>query len=1124
MTAKDLLIDLVEYVEQVHRLSERVVTRLQDYRDLVLHETDLKGREGVQHDLIEGGEAIWLKIDRLRRTEPPQPPAEISDWITVSRDPGKPVGRINEKTRTVTLQDAERLVAEGLVLADDVLKPPKASDDGVQRRDVILRLQQQPGVAQAITNYVEGPWRSWAERERPRREMIAIYERLFALEQSFEAAGGESAKELVWGLGLLRWHQPSVVIDHCLIEQLVEIEVDPHDASLRIRPRSTEPFVYIKPFFDLGLPGAQIVFDRARRMLTESEASADLNPFQGSTYEAVLRLAATQLETGAVYYPDVREDQTDRSLPPLSDKLIVSDHWVIYARTRADSFLIQDLTRLKDAIGAAENDDALPTAGRRLVLPPEDKPRRDPDLEGILAAGLGGGQPGTPSDGRAPEPVALDSDQSFFFPKPFNKEQVEIVRLLEKGDGLVVQGPPGTGKTHTIANLICHYMAMGRRVLVTAQSEAALTVLRDHLPREVRSLAVALLTSEREGLKQLERAAGILATEASQLDSRRVKSDIRTGQERVLRLRDELTRIDRELEDWAQKHLSEVGKNPVDGGALRPIDLARKVIDERDEHAWFMDRPSPGEDGRLQFTDADIQRLVAARREIGQDLGFIGVKLAAPADLPSAAEIAVIHNELVEAGRLSEEADRQGVAPLSATGQDALERAEKLAGVLRQVRDYHELVARNSWLAALDFEHGAASPRPLDDVIAEIMVIADEWDQLIREAVRLPDEALSCEAAESAIRRLASGQKPFPLVSFGKAIANAKRLLAGITVSGERLSAREQARTVLRYLSWRRRVIRCVARWNALWPEYDLPKLDDRGEAAGRELIQILEAIRTRQRLAAVHAPALRQESAALFPNARWVEAALHDAIEAKAALHDVEMNIARQRLTARAAVVHRIREQFINGSSPLHMEFLKFLDSALGDPGRSIADISNRWQELSAELERVRSLQPQFQALAEVTAKIEASGAPNWARRLREEPVGSNNDPLLPPNWRSSWRWAQLDRYLTEIDGRTTIKKLSKRRLEIEAELHHAFAEVVRLRTFAGLKRNMTAAVESALMMFVQAVRRIGGGTGVRAVRHRRTARQAMQTCAKSVPRWIMPGWRVSESLPPELGAFDLV
>jgi hypothetical protein len=145
MAAKDLLIDLVNYVEQVHRLSERVVTRLQDYRDLVLHETDLKAREGVQHDLIEDGEAIWLKIERLRRTEPPEPSKEISDWITVSRDPTKPVNRINQKTRTVTLQEAEKLVSQGLVLADDVMKRLKPFDDGIERRDVILRLQQQPG-------------------------------------------------------------------------------------------------------------------------------------------------------------------------------------------------------------------------------------------------------------------------------------------------------------------------------------------------------------------------------------------------------------------------------------------------------------------------------------------------------------------------------------------------------------------------------------------------------------------------------------------------------------------------------------------------------------------------------------------------------------------------------------------------------------------------------------------------------------------------------------------------------------------------------------------------------------------------------------------------------------------
>src|SRR5207237_1075619 len=48
-----------------------------------------------------------------------------------------------------------------------------------------------------------------------------------------------------------------------------------------------------------------------------------------------------------------------------------------------------------------------------------------------------------------------------FFPKPFNDDQLEILRRLSQSDGLVVQGPPGTGKTHTIANLLCHAMATG---------------------------------------------------------------------------------------------------------------------------------------------------------------------------------------------------------------------------------------------------------------------------------------------------------------------------------------------------------------------------------------------------------------------------------------------------------------------------------------------------------------------------------------------------------------------------------------------------------------------------------------------------------------------------------------
>ncbi|MCK5642483.1 MAG: AAA family ATPase, partial [Gammaproteobacteria bacterium] len=65
-------------------------------------------------------------------------------------------------------------------------------------------------------------------------------------------------------------------------------------------------------------------------------------------------------------------------------------------------------------------------------------------------------------------------DEEIFFPLPANDEQRRIIRTLDRQKGVLVQGPPGTGKSHTIANLICHLLATGKRVLVTAKTPRAL--------------------------------------------------------------------------------------------------------------------------------------------------------------------------------------------------------------------------------------------------------------------------------------------------------------------------------------------------------------------------------------------------------------------------------------------------------------------------------------------------------------------------------------------------------------------------------------------------------------------------------------------------------------------------
>ena len=176
------------------------------------------------------------------------------------------------------------------------------------------------------------------------------------------------------------------------------------------------------------------------------------------------------------------------------------------------------------------------------------------------------------------------------------------------------------------------------------------------------------------------------------------------------------------------------------------------------------------------------------------------------------------------------------------------------------------------------------------------------------------------------------------------------------------------------------------------------------------------------------------------------------------------------------------------------------------------------------SELSRINKLSSHFQEIENITSKISESGAPKWGKRLKTEPLLEADDNLPPVDWFETWKWNQRKQYLHEIDGREQLKKLSEKRSSLDSDLKRTFSKLVRLKTNIGLHMSMTERVQGALMRFVSSVAKIGKGTGKRAPRHRRDAYRAMQDCYGGVPCWIMPTWRVSESLPSEFGSFDLV
>src|SRR5205823_9896701 len=83
-----------------------------------------------------------------------------------------------------------------------------------------------------------------------------------------------------------------------------------------------------------------------------------------------------------------------------------------------------------------------------------------------------------------PRPEELDSiadPSALFTPLPADSSQLTAVVASAQGRDFVLDGPPGTGKSQTIANIIAHNMALGRRVLFVAEKKAALDVVQRRL-------------------------------------------------------------------------------------------------------------------------------------------------------------------------------------------------------------------------------------------------------------------------------------------------------------------------------------------------------------------------------------------------------------------------------------------------------------------------------------------------------------------------------------------------------------------------------------------------------------------------------------------------------------------
>ena len=101
---------------------------------------------------------------------------------------------------------------------------------------------------------------------------------------------------------------------------------------------------------------------------------------------------------------------------------------------------------------------------------------------------------------------------------------------------------------------------------------------------------------------------------------------------------------------------------------------------------------------------------------------------------------------------------------------------------------------------------------------------------------------------------------------------------------------------------------------------------------------------------------------------------------------------------------------------------------------------------------------------------------------------------------------------------------QLAKTRGSLEVNLARLYQEAITKRAWLKVAENATPNVRVSLEKYRSAIMRIGKGTGKGAHYYRREAREASAGASAAIPCWIMPHYRISESLPAEFGSFDLV
>lgn len=696
-------------------------------------------------------------------------------------------------------------------------------------------------------------------------------------------------------------------------------------------------------------------------------------------------------------------------------------------------------------------------------------------------------------------------NENLLFPLPYNEEQAEIAKRIAESFGVVVQGPPGTGKSHTIANLICHLLANGKRVLVTSQNDKTLKVLSQKIPQEIKPLCINILENDVEVLKEIDYSIRKI-TESLALDIRKLNDEREALEDELNQCRDKQKELCNKL-----KKVDKVENGNVKyyGKQYKLLNIAKWVKENENRYSWIEDNIMPIQ--KCPMTDAKFSRLIYLLSNIHKEdlTQFFKIEKLLY-NIPSCSELVLKMERFLQLEKNYHH--YKSVIKDWCVSYNVDYDYSRILNLLENAERFLEEIEETWWDNILQSSYQSETVRVvLQQMLLRCNFYVKKICSIVKEInghyIEIPEDIDIVALAQRYNVVYKQYEQKGKISKLFKVLhPECQSMLEKCRVDHNLIENKDQAKIVKKYIE-QRYVEECLRKlWNSSMREYE-------GEEIGEINLSVLAN--------------LEDKINKIDTIINWENTVKNKIIISMrniAFLNEMDWH-------SKETYKH-LREGIL---SIKHISEYKLIKNYIKNSEKIISGIEGFDEIVQAihcgDIRTVKKAYEKLDKFKEMTPTFKEINA--LLQRMKEdcpklvEKIVNDEDKLNMlvkyKNFSLAWRWKQLDNILKmahEIETDEIDEQIEKEKNR-ESKL---IRNIVAKKTWYNQINKVGELEKRSLYSWLDAVKRIGMGTGKQSDMYRKLAQREMEIFKNIIPVWIMPLDKVIEKFPLSQEMFDVV